>query len=84
MKNILLIYGNSIGLNCNSNQENFLWSISQTRILGEKMANGGIEPRTVTLSQPRRSGPLYIPVENAICKSQISGGQHWIVLMEKS
>ena len=32
----------------------------------EKAANCGIESQTVTLSHSQRSGPLYIPVENAI------------------
>ena len=48
----------------------------------KKLANGGIEPRTVTLSPPKRSGPLSIPFKNAICKSPISDRRHYIVLME--
>ena len=57
-------------------------SISQRKILEEKkkkLFNGGIEHRTVTLLRCKRSGPLYIPVKNAICKSHISDRQHWIV-----
>ena len=42
----------------------------------KKLANSGMEPRTVTLSHSKRSGPLYIPVENTICESQISEGQY--------
>ena len=49
----------------------------------KKLANGGIEPRTVTLLHSKRSGPLYIPVKNAICKSHISDRQHWEVSIGK-
>ena len=60
-------------------------SINRSQMLEKKkkLANGGIEPRTVTLSNFKRSGSLYIPVENTICGSQISDRQHWIVLMGK-
>ena len=32
---------------------------------------------------PKGKDPCYIPLENAVCKSQISDRQHWIVLMGK-
>ena len=40
-------------------------------------------PELSLLSQPKKSGPLYIPVEDVICKSQISDRRHKIVWMEK-
>ena len=72
-------------MNWKNNQKNILRRLAEVKFLekSKKLANGGFEPRTVTLSHSKRSGPLYIPVENAICKSQISEGQHWIVLMRK-
>ena len=70
-----------IRINWKRNQENILRRLAEAKFKKkrEKLANGGIEPRTVTLSQPKRSGPLYILVENAICESHISDRRHYVV-----
>ena len=85
---IFSVHPSSIGIDWESNQEIFFHrsaeskvQISQSQISEkeEKIGYGGIEPRTVTLSHSERSGPLYIPLENAICECHISDRQHYVV-----
>ena len=82
---IFSIYPSSRGINWKSNQEHFLRRLAEAKFQKKrkKLANGGMERRTVTLSQPKKSRPLYFPVENAICKSHISDRYYWIVSIGK-